>query len=362
MRTLTVNLDARSYPISIGAGMLSRAGELLAPLVAGKKTAVITNPTVSRLYLKPLRDSLAGAGANVSEISIPDGEEHKNLATLGRVYDQLIEKRFERACVLVALGGGVVGDLAGFAAATFLRGVPYVQIPTTLLAQVDSSVGGKTGINHREGKNLIGAFYQPRAVLIDVDVLRTLPRRELAAGLAEVMKYGVIMDPALFALLEEKLEPIMALDEGLLVEMIGASCADKARVVEKDETEGDERAVLNFGHTVGHALEAATDYRRFLHGEAVAIGMVQAARISRLLGFCDDTTVARVRRLIQRAGLPTELPRELDLNRLAEKIELDKKSSGARVRFVCCTGIGATRFHSLEPSEIVRLLSRPETE
>ena len=357
MRTLTVNLGSRSYPIHIGAGLLSRSGELLASLLADKKVGIITNPTVGQLYLEPLESSLKEFGLEVSKILLPDGEEHKNLKTLATIYDQLITARFERGSVLIALGGGVVGDLAGFAAATFLRGVPYIQIPTTLLAHVDSSVGGKTGVNHREGKNLIGAFYQPRAVVIDMEVLVTLPRREFLAGMAEVIKYGIIVDSKLFELLEEKLDRIMALDRNLLIEIVAASCADKAMVVEKDETEDDYRAVLNFGHTVGHALEAATGYNRFLHGEAVAIGMAQAAGISRRLGFCDDASMLRMRNLIARTGLPVDFPPGFDLNTLTENIETDKKSFGGKVKFVCCTGIGATRFHRLAPQEIVRTLS-----
>jgi 3-dehydroquinate synthase len=222
---------------------------------------------------------------------------------------------------------------------------------------VDSSVGGKTGVNHRAGKNLIGAFYQPRAVLIDVEVLATLPRREFLAGMAEVIKYGIIADSDLFALLEEKIECLVALDQELLIEIIASSCADKARVVEKDEREEDYRAILNFGHTVGHALEALTGYEQFLHGEAVAMGMVQATKISRLLGFCDDPSFRRIRQLIARSGLPAELPTELDFSALAENIEIDKKSSGGKVKFVCCMGIGATCFHWLSPREIVRALS-----
>ena len=357
MQTLTVNLGSRSYPIYIGAGLLSRTGELLASLLAGKKVGIITNPTVGQIYLEPLQSSLKGLALEVSTIRVPDGEEHKNLKTLATVYDQLIAARFERGSVLIALGGGVVGDLAGLAAATFLRGVPYIQIPTTLLAHVDSSVGGKTGVNHREGKNLIGAFYQPRAVVIDIDVLATLPRREFLAGMAEVIKYGIIVDPKLFALLEQSLDRIMALDRNVLSEIVAASCADKARVVEKDETEDDYRAVLNFGHTVGHALEAATGYNRFLHGEAVAIGMAQAARISRQLEFCDDTSMLRMRNLIARTGLPIDFPLGFDLNTLVENIEVDKKSAAGKVKFVCCTGIGATRFHRLAPQEIMRALS-----
>jgi 3-dehydroquinate synthase len=357
MRTLTVNLGARSYPIYLGTGLLAQAGNVLGPVLANKKVAIVTNPTVARLYLSPLQKTLRNVGPEATEILIPDGEEHKNLTSLATIYDELIKQRFERGSFLIALGGGVVGDLTGFAAATFLRGVPYIQIPTTLLAQVDSSVGGKTGVNHRGGKNLIGAFHQPRAVLVDVDVLRTLPRRDLLAGVAEVIKYGVIADSRLFTLLEAELDGVLNLNPSLLIEVVAASCRDKVMVVEKDEQEDDYRAVLNFGHTVGHALEALTGYNRFLHGEAVAIGMIQAANISRYLGFCDEASLLRIRSLIARSGLPTEFPPGLDPSALAPFMEIDKKSSGGMVKFICCTGIGATRFHSLSPQEIVRALS-----
>ena len=256
----------------------------------------------------------------------------------------------------MALGGGVVGDLAGFAAATFLRGIAYVQVPTTLLAQVDSSVGGKTGVNHQEGKNLVGAFYQPRLVLIDVAVLQSLPRREFIAGLAEVIKYGVIDDPALFQLLEEKLGKLTSLDRVLLTQVIATSCAIKAKVVEQDERENDYRAVLNFGHTVGHALEAATHYQKYLHGEAVAIGMAQAAAISVQHGFCDQRSLERIRKLIKKAGLPLEIPREVSMQNLIQGMEVDKKSAGGKIKFVICTGIGTTRFHTLSPGEILTAL------
>jgi 3-dehydroquinate synthase len=259
----------------------------------------------------------------------------------------------DRKSCIFALGGGVIGDVAGFAAATYLRGVPYVHAPTTLLAQVDSSVGGKTAVDHGSGKNLIGAFYQPRFVLIDVNVLRTLPRRELVAGVAEIIKYGIIEDPALFRLLENNMDKLVALDRELLAQVIGASCAIKARVVEQDERESDYRAVLNFGHTIGHALEAATDYKGFLHGEAVAIGMIKALEISHRFGYCDQTTCDRARDLIARAGLPLEIPEGITLDSLIEHLEVDKKSAGGKLKFVMCAGLAKTRFQSLTPQEII---------
>ncbi len=357
MRTLTVHLGERAYPVYLGEGLLQRVGDLLKQLPCGEKIGLVTNPTVAALYLKTVEEALSRSGFQVTPVIVPDGEEHKNLKSLSVIYDRLIEQRFERHSALVALGGGVVGDLTGFAAATFLRGVPYLQVPTTLLAQVDSSVGGKTGINHREGKNLIGAFYQPRLVLIDVDVLKTLPRRQLVAGLAEVIKYGIIEDAALFVLLEEKMERLLALDKTLLAQAIGSSCAIKARVVEKDEREEDYRSVLNFGHTIGHALESLTGYERFLHGEAVAIGMVLAASISAREGFCDDASFQRIRRLIEIAGLPTALPFSVKPADLVKKMSIDKKAVGGKIKFVLSAGIGKTRFHWLSPEQIVNKLA-----
>jgi 3-dehydroquinate synthase len=356
MTTLTVNLGDRSYPIVVGAGLLRRLGELLSEAGLHGKVAVVTNPTVGQLYLDAVNAALANAGFEVLPVIVPDGEEHKDLKSLAVIYDRLIAERLDRRSCIVALGGGVIGDLAGFAAATYLRGVPYVQVPTTLLAQVDSSVGGKTGVNHRDGKNLIGAFYQPKLVLIDVAVLRSLPHRELVAGLAEVIKYGIIEDPALFGLLEKEIEKVIGLDRELLIKIITTSCAIKARVVEQDEREADYRAVLNFGHTVGHALEAATGYRHFLHGEAVAVGMVKAAAISVQQGFCDRQAFERVRNLVRKAGLPAELPDDLAQRALIQAIEIDKKSAGGQIKFVMCAGIGKTQFHWLAAEEIMATL------
>jgi 3-dehydroquinate synthase len=356
MPSLTVNLGNRSYPIHIGDGILSATGDFLQRVGLRGKVAIVTNPTVAQLYLDPVHESLTQAGFEVTPILIPEGEAHKDLRSLSVVYDRLITGRFERKSCVLALGGGVVGDVAGFAAATFLRGIAYVQVPTTLLAQVDSSVGGKTGVNHQDGKNLIGAFYQPRLVLIDVAALQSLPRRELIAGFAEVIKYGIIDDPDLFKLLEDKIQKLMGLDRTLLAEVITASCAIKAKVVEKDEREDDYRAVLNFGHTIGHALEAATAYQNYLHGEAVGIGMAQAAMISVQQGLCDQRSLERIRRLLKKAGLPLEIPREISMRNLIQGMEVDKKSAGGKIKFVMCTGIGKTRFHWLSPSEILGAL------
>ena len=356
MQTLTVNLGDRSYPIHVGAGLLERAGELLRQAGVRGKVAVVTNPTVAQLYLDAIHEALTNAEFEVTPILVPDGEEHKNLKSLVSIYDRLISERFERKSCVLALGGGVVGDVAGFAAATYLRGVSYVQVPTTLLAQVDSSVGGKTGINHESGKNLIGAFYQPKLVLIDVAVLRTLPHRELVAGLAEIIKYGIIQDPALFQLLEQRMEKLLGSDLELLSQVIGVSCAIKARVVEADEREEDYRAVLNFGHTIGHALETVTGYRQLLHGEAVAVGMVKAVALSVQQGFCDTASFNRVTALVRKAGLPVEIPSGVLPQNLIQAMEVDKKVAGGKIKFIMCEGIGKTRFHWLAPTEVLSAL------
>jgi 3-dehydroquinate synthase len=356
MKTLSVNLGERSYPIRIGEGFLARAGEFLHGAGLGGKVALVTNPIVAKLYLEPVSQALSQAGFQVIPALIPDGEEHKNQESLAAIYDCLVSARLERKSCVLALGGGVIGDLAGFAAATYLRGVPYVQVPTTLLAQVDSSVGGKTGVNHRDGKNLIGAFYQPRLVLIDVETLATLPHREFVAGLAEIVKYGVIQDAELFRLLENKIDRLIALDREMLIQIITTSCAIKARVVEQDEHEDDYRAVLNFGHTIGHALEVATGYRKFLHGEAVAIGMAKAASISLRHGFCDAQTVERICRLLEKIGLPVDLPKNVAKESLLQGMEVDKKSAGGKIKFVICAGIGKTCFYSLSPAEVLTAL------
>jgi 3-dehydroquinate synthase len=356
MQTLTVNLSDRSYPIHVGAEMIERTGQLMQQAGLLGKVAIVTNPTVAQLYLDPVHEALSQAGFETTPVLLPDGEEHKTLKSVSTIYDRLVAERFERKSCVLALGGGVIGDLAGFAAATYLRGIPYVQVPTTLLAQVDSSVGGKTGVNHDAGKNLIGAFYQPKLVLIDVAALRSLPRRELIAGLAEVIKYGVISDRYLFELLEQNLEKILALDRELLTQIIVRSCENKVRVVEADEREDDYRAVLNFGHTIGHALEAATGYRQFLHGEAVGIGMVKAAALSVQQGFCDPKSFERITRLIKKAGLPTEFPTGLSVSSLVQGMEVDKKAADGKIKFVISEGLGKTRFHWLAPGEILNAL------
>jgi 3-dehydroquinate synthase len=351
--TVMVDLGERAYPICIGARTLGLLGERLKELKLGRRVAVITNPVVAPLHGDVVVEALARAGFEPTVIEVPDGEEHKNLAWLTFLYDRLVDARLDRESAVIALGGGVIGDLAGFTAATFQRGLPFVQVPTTLLAQVDSSVGGKTAVNHPAGKNYIGAFHQPRLVWIDVHALRTLPRRQLQAGLAEVIKHAAILGPSLFALLEERIERVLALDEALLIEVVRQNCAIKAAVVGEDERESGYRAVLNFGHTVGHAIEMLTDYRRYLHGEAVAIGMAFAARVSAARKACAPAVADRIVALLRRAGLPTELPEELIGPNLGLAIGTDKKVSGGKVKFVMIEDIGRTRFEPLSGAEVL---------
>lgn len=349
---IRVSLRDRSYDIEVGVGNLGRLGERLAPLLRGKKIAVVTDPVVDRLYGARIRDSLRNAGFSLSQVVVPPGETSKNLRELERVHEELAEARLERSSALVAVGGGVIGDLAGFAAATFLRGIEVVQVPTTLLAQVDSSIGGKTGVNLRAGKNLVGAFHQPRLVLADVETLASLPDREFRAGLAEVVKYGVILSRDLFELLERQAAAIRDLDRDVLAEVVHRCAAAKARVVAEDETEGGLRAILNFGHTLGHALEAVTGYERFLHGEAVAVGMVFAARVSAARRGLPESEVERVAALLEGFGLPTTIMAELDPADLARAVETDKKRREDRVKFVCVEEIGRTCFELLSTTEI----------
>src|SRR5437660_5017441 len=308
-QTLNVALGARSYPIHIGAGILRDAGRLLAPALAVPRAVIVSSPTVAKAWLAPLRQSLASAGIACETLLIPDGETHKSWATLHDVLTRLLEQKAERSTTIVALGGGVVGDVAGFAAAVYQRGMPFVQIPTTLLAQVDSSVGGKTGINHPLGKNMIGAFHQPRAVLIDPDCLRTLPGRELAAGLAEVVKYGAIRARGFFDWLEANIDALVVRDSQALTYAIAESCRIKAEIVAADERETGERALLNFGHTFGHAIENAQGYGAWLHGEAIAAGMLIASRLSERVCGLPPNERDRIERLIADCDLPTAPPK-----------------------------------------------------
>ena len=338
MDTLQVALGERSYPIHIGTGLLARP-ELVVPHLAQPRAVIVTNPTVGALYLEVLSSALGRAGVATVAVTVPDGEGYKNWQTLNSIFDALLTNRAERKTALIALGGGVIGDLTGFAAAVYLRGVPFVQIPTTLLAQVDSSVGGKTGINHPLGKNMIGAFYQPRLVLADIATLDTLPPRELAAGLAEVIKYGLILDRAFFEWLEANMDKLVGRDAAALSYAVRRSCELKAQVVAEDERETGVRALLNLGHTFGHAIEAGLDYGTWLHGEAVAAGIVRAARLSQRLGSLTNADVERVVALLQRARLPTAAP-DLGVDRYLELMGLDKKVEGGKLRLVLLRSIG----------------------
>jgi 3-dehydroquinate synthase len=341
MRTLTVALGERAYPIHIGPG-LGRRADLLATVLPSPRVAVVSNSVVAPLYLGPLLEALRAAGVQAAEILLPDGEAYKNWETLNTIFSGLLANRCDRSTTVVALGGGVVGDLAGFAAASYQRGVPFIQVPTTLLAQVDSSVGGKTGINHPRGKNMIGAFWQPRLVLADTDTLRTLPDRELSAGLAEVIKYGLIRDRPFLDWLEANLGRLMARDPEVLTYAIERSCANKAEVVAGDERETAKdggRALLNLGHTFGHAIETGIGYGALLHGEAVAVGTVMAAELSRSLSWLDAVDVERVRSLLVRAGLPITGP-QLGAERYLDLMGHDKKVIAGRLRLVLLRRLG----------------------
>jgi 3-dehydroquinate synthase len=326
----------RSYPIFIGAGLLSWSASF-AGLPKATQALIVSNQTVAPLYADTLKQALQAHHAQVQVLELPDGEAHKDWATLNQIFDALLSLGADRKTVLYALGGGVVGDMTGFAAACYMRGVPFVQVPTTLLAQVDSSVGGKTAINHPQGKNMIGAFYQPKRVVCDLDLLKTLPARELSAGLAEVIKYGPIYDMGLLDWLEQHMDALRALDTVALAHAVRRSCEIKAEVVGQDERESGLRAILNFGHTFGHAIEAGLGYGEWLHGEAVGCGMVLAATLSQRLGLVDADFVARLKRLIERAGLPVAAP-VLDASdnagRYLELMRLDKKAEAGEIKFV----------------------------
>jgi 3-dehydroquinate synthase len=338
MQTLKVELGARAYPIHIGQSLLGNA-ELILPHLKRKSVAIISNTTVAPLYMAKLAEPLRNAGVSVIEIILPDGEAYKNGESLNLIYDALLKNRCERSTTLIALGGGVIGDLSGYAAATYLRGVPFIQIPTTLLSQVDSSVGGKTGINHPLGKNMIGAFYQPQLVLADIDTLNTLPARVLSAGLAEVIKYGLIRDADFFNWLETNMQKLVDLDSTAISYAIYRSCQNKAEVVAADEHETGERALLNLGHTFGHAIENAMGYGVWLHGEAVAAGTMLAADLSRRMGWLNDAEIQRMQAIHQAANLPTQSP-ALGMARYLDLMGLDKKVQDGKIRLILQQGIG----------------------
>jgi 3-dehydroquinate synthase len=352
MQTLNVGLGERSYPIHIGNGLLDQAA-LLQSALPRKRAAIVTNTTVAPLYLERLQHTLQSIGVSSVTVILPDGEAYKNADTLNLIYDALLKNRCERSTPLIALGGGVVGDMTGYAAATYLRGVPFIQVPTTLLAQVDSSVGGKTGINHPLGKNMIGAFYQPKLVLADIDTLNTLPDKELAAGLAEVIKYGLIRDPAFFEWLEHNIDKLLARDTDALQYAIARSCHNKAEIVALDEHESGERALLNLGHTFGHAIESGMGYGVWLHGEGVAAGTVMAADLSQRMDWISVQDVARIRKLFERAGLPTLAP-VLGMDKYLELMGLDKKVEGGKMRFVLLKQVGQAVVNGEVPQELLQ--------
>ncbi len=352
MQTLTVGLGERSYPIHIGSGLLNRA-DLLLPHLPHMRAAIVTNSTVAPLYLDSLRAMLAIYDVDTIPIILPDGEEYKNAETLGLIYDGLLTHRCERTTPLIALGGGVIGDMTGYAAATYLRGVPFIQIPTTLLAQVDSSVGGKTGINHPLGKNMIGAFYQPQVVLADIATLNTLTDEHLSGGIAEVIKYGLIRDLPFFEWLEQNMEKLLARDAEALQYAIVRSCQNKAEVVAADERESGERALLNLGHTFGHAIETGSGYGTWLHGEAVAAGTIMATDLSHRLGWVCAEDVARIRRLFKRADLQVDGP-PLGTEIYLQLMGLDKKVEGGKMRFVLLKSIGQAVVTGDVPEQLLR--------
>jgi 3-dehydroquinate synthase len=355
-KTVHVAAASGSYDVYVGVGILDELGERLAALGRLGPVLVVSNQTVMALYHDAVRASLTRRGLAASFVEIPDGEQHKTMATLERILDAALERGADRSSVIVALGGGVVGDVAGFAAHTLLRGVRLYMVPTTLLAQVDSSVGGKTGVNRPHGKNLVGAFHQPIGVIADIDTLATLPDREYKAGLAEVVKYGVILDGELFALLEREIARIMARDRILLCDVIARCIAIKAGVVERDEREGGLRRILNFGHTVGHAIEKSTGYERFLHGEAVAMGMVSAGRLSEKLGACPDGLARRIAALLGALGLETEIPRDIDRRAIVDAVAFDKKAAGGEVTFVLAEEVGRCAQREIDRAVIATVL------
>ncbi|HET6515778.1 MAG TPA: 3-dehydroquinate synthase [Thermodesulfovibrionales bacterium] len=347
-----VDLGERSYDIWIGSDILTKCGRLIGDLHFSR-IAIISNPTVYGLYGEPLTNTLRNLGNTVDVVIVPDGEEYKDLLWTYYIHGELLKRRLDRSSALIALGGGVIGDITGFVASTYMRGISFIQIPTTLLAQVDSSVGGKTGVNHPLGKNMIGTFYQPRLVWTDVNTLKTLPRREFLAGIAEVVKYGVIWDEEFIRFLEEKRERILGLDDSAVSSIIKRSCEIKAEVVSKDEREAGPRAILNYGHTIGHAIETATGYTAYLHGEAVAIGMLREARLSCLLGLLDSGDGERIGSLIESYGLPTKMPSGIDIDKIISSMELDKKAVRGELKFALPEKMGSVKVREVSDRAMI---------
>lgn len=350
MNTLHLDLGERSYPIHIGSGLMTDAS-LYQQHLKGRLTAVVTNETVAPLYAQQVVKTLEGLGQQVRLIVLPDGEAHKNWQTLQLIFDGLLESAADRKTTLVALGGGVIGDMTGFAAACYMRGVRFIQVPTTLLSQVDSSVGGKTGINHPLGKNMVGAFYQPAAVIADLDTLKTLPARELAAGLAEVIKHGAIADADFLDWIESTADALNACDLQAMEHAVRRSCEIKSAVVAQDEKEGGLRAILNFGHTFGHAIEAGLGYGQWLHGEAVGCGMVLAADLSERMGLLSNAQVQRLQQLISKLNLPVQPP-HLGVERYMDLMSVDKKAEGGEIRYILLDGLGRAKITAV-PDQIV---------
>ena len=360
MHTISVNLPANSYNILISSGSLAQLGSEMKKLNLGKKVLLVSNPEIFAYYGQTCLKSLENAGFETYTHLIPPGEPHKTLQSIEQVYDIALENHLERSSTLVALGGGVIGDMTGFAAATWLRGVNFVQVPTSLLAMVDASIGGKTGVNHPQGKNLIGAFYQPKLVLIDPSVLKTLPEREFRAGMAEVIKYGIIWDADSFTKLEnaEDIDSFSTIDRELLQTILVRSTQAKADVVSQDEKEAGLRAILNYGHTIGHAVESLTNYQQFVHGEAVAIGMVAAGKIATVMGLWTEEEAYRQERLIAKTKLPTKIPAELDINAILTTLQSDKKVKAGKVRFILPTSIGKVTISDRVTEEIIKNIRR----
>jgi len=336
-KILNVELADKSYPIYIGSNLLS-SKSLLSDHIQGKQVMIVTNTSIAPLYLEKLKDALSDF--NVESVILPDGEEFKTLETLNKVFDALLKAKFDRSSTLVALGGGVVGDITGFAAASYQRGVNFIQVPTSLLSQVDSSVGGKTGVNHEFGKNMIGAFYQPKAVIIDVDTIDTLSNQEYSAGMAEVIKYGLLGNANFFYMLETNIESIMARNKDLIIEIIFNSCKEKASIVALDEFERGKRALLNLGHTFGHGIENAFGYGNYLHGEAVSIGMVMAAKLSMDEGHLSNEDAIRVESILSKANLPIAIKKSIGSETLIDAMSLDKKSIDGKIRLVLLKALG----------------------
>ncbi len=356
MQRLAIDLDERSYEILIGLDLRKQVGEFLKAVFRPSRVVIITHPSINSIYGEEVIANCLDQGWTTDIIEVPEGEVSKSLGQVEKLYDRLLELNCDRKSVLIALGGGVIGDLVGFVAATYQRGITFIQVPTTLLSQVDSSVGGKTGVNHPKGKNMIGAFYQPRLVVTDLQTLKTLPIKEYRAGLAEIVKYGVISDASFFEFLEKNYKDILNLNHDCLSYIIENSCAIKAKVVEKDERETHHRMILNFGHTLGHAIESLTGYSRFVHGEAVAIGMVRAAELSHSMGKCSKEVPRRLEALLKNLGLPVEMP-ELDPTAVIESLYHDKKTMDNKIKFILVKEIGSIEIVEQVPeSEILKII------